>query len=173
MACWSYHLSRMRQVLFGAGQAKNGRVPRYFHLISARRTSRSVSWLIALFVHPSSSVSCIIGHTTPRFGYHSSSFFLVGISLPSFFSFFQAALPSLYPRGLDGRPQLSPTGTYELKVFFNGAHRRVSAYLPRAMIPKSHFCPRRSLGWLVLPPFISSLLRGWRFIVVRGMPSGR
>ncbi|KAI0250079.1 hypothetical protein BJV78DRAFT_620230 [Lactifluus subvellereus] len=37
----------------------------------------------------------------------------------------EAALPSLYPRGPDGRPQLSPTGGYELKVLFNGAHRRV------------------------------------------------
>ncbi|KAF8504624.1 hypothetical protein F5888DRAFT_769256 [Russula emetica] len=35
------------------------------------------------------------------------------------------ALPSLYPRDLDENPCLSPTGRYELKVLFNGAHRRV------------------------------------------------
>jgi hypothetical protein len=39
-------------------------------------------------------------------------------------------LPSLYPRGLDGNPCLSPTGRYELKVLFNGTHRRVSAHTP-------------------------------------------
>lgn len=138
MDCWSCHPSRTRQVSFGAGQAKYGRLPRYFHRISARRTSRSVSWQIALFVHLSSSVSCIIGHTIPRFAYRFLFAPPAGISLRLLF--FQAALPSLYPHGLDGRPQLSPTGAYELKVFFNGAHRRVSAYLPRAMIPKSHFC---------------------------------
>lgn len=37
----------------------------------------------------------------------------------------EAALPSLHPRGPDGRLYLSPTGVYELKVLFNGAYRRV------------------------------------------------
>ena len=85
MDCWSCHPSRTRQVSFGAGQAKCGRLPRYFHRISARRTSRSVSWLIALFVHPSSSVSCIIGHTIPRFAYRFLFAPSAGISLRFFF----------------------------------------------------------------------------------------
>ncbi|KAI9465176.1 hypothetical protein BJY52DRAFT_668504 [Lactarius psammicola] len=37
----------------------------------------------------------------------------------------EAALPSLHPRGPDGRLYVSPTGGYELKVLFNGAYRRV------------------------------------------------
>jgi hypothetical protein len=119
---WSYRLSR-RQGLFGAGQAKYWRMPRFFHRISARRIFRSGSWPIALFVHLSSSVSYIVDHTSPRFCCSCPSA-VVDISLRCFF---QAALPSLYPCGLDGKPQLSPTGGYELKVFFNGAHRRVSA----------------------------------------------
>jgi calpain-7 len=54
----------------------------------------------------------------------------------------QAALPSLYPRGLDGRPQLSPKGGYELKILFNGAHRRVKrAYDFRKCNTKSHIYP--------------------------------
>ncbi|KAH9006279.1 hypothetical protein EDB86DRAFT_3070317 [Lactarius hatsudake] len=36
----------------------------------------------------------------------------------------EAALPSLHPRGPDGRLHISPTGGYELKVLFNGAYRR-------------------------------------------------
>ncbi|KAI9441524.1 hypothetical protein H4582DRAFT_2055412 [Lactarius indigo] len=37
----------------------------------------------------------------------------------------EAALPSLHPRGPDGRLHISPIGGYELKVLFNGAYRRV------------------------------------------------
>jgi hypothetical protein len=51
--------------------------------------------------------------------------------------YFQDALPALYPHGLDGKPQLSPTGGYELKVLFNGAHRQVSA-ISAVMVPISH-----------------------------------
>ncbi|KAI0279076.1 hypothetical protein BGY98DRAFT_933386 [Russula aff. rugulosa BPL654] len=40
----------------------------------------------------------------------------------------RTALPSLFPRDLDGNPCLSPTGRYELKVLFNGAHRRVAIH---------------------------------------------
>ncbi|KAH9067737.1 hypothetical protein EDB87DRAFT_1678124 [Lactarius vividus] len=36
----------------------------------------------------------------------------------------EAALPSLHPRGPDGRLHISPTGGYELKLLFNGAYRR-------------------------------------------------
>ncbi|KAI0067565.1 cysteine proteinase [Artomyces pyxidatus] len=38
----------------------------------------------------------------------------------------EAALPSLYPRGSNGCAAVSEAGRYELRVFFNGAHRRVT-----------------------------------------------
>ena len=50
----------------------------------------------------------------------------------------QAALPSLHPRGPDGRLHISPTGEYELKVLFNGAHRRVCPRTDRTMILLNH-----------------------------------
>ena len=65
MGCSSCRLSRRKQGLFGAGQAKSWRMPRYCHRISARRTSPSASSPIARFVHRLSSLSCILVHTTP------------------------------------------------------------------------------------------------------------
>lgn len=122
--CSSYRLSRRKLGLFGAGQARCCRVPRFFLRISDRRTSYSVSWLIALFALPSSSVSCIAAHTTRRSA-------TPVISLSNISQHFQAALPSLYPQGPDVKPHLSPTGGYELKILFNGAHRRVRAHIQR------------------------------------------
>jgi hypothetical protein len=66
MGCSSCRLNRKRRRLFGAGQARRWRVPRYFLRISARRTSRSASWPIALFAHPSSCVCCTAVYITRR-----------------------------------------------------------------------------------------------------------
>ncbi|TFY69939.1 hypothetical protein EVG20_g2946 [Dentipellis fragilis] len=38
----------------------------------------------------------------------------------------KAMLPSLYPCTADGEPEVSPVGRYDLKVWFNGAHRRIT-----------------------------------------------
>jgi hypothetical protein len=65
MGCSSCRLSRRKQGLFGAGQAKSWRTPRYYHRISARRILRSASSPIARFVHRLSSLSCILAYTTP------------------------------------------------------------------------------------------------------------
>ena len=136
MGCWSCRLSRKRQASFGAGRATYWRVPRSFHRISDRRTSRSVSSPIALFVHPLSSVSCTVDRIARRFAIFSFQRSRTS-HCGYIYIYIQDALPALYPRGLDGKSQLSPTGGYELKVLFNGAHRQVSA-LSAVVAPISH-----------------------------------
>ena len=65
MGCSSCRLNRGKRVLFGAGQAKCWRMPRYCHRISARRTLPSASSQIARFVPRLSSLSCTPAHITP------------------------------------------------------------------------------------------------------------
>ena len=121
MGCSSCHPSRKMLGCFGADQRRYSSMPRYCLGISALRTSCSVSWPIVPSARPLSSVCSTVGHTTRRFA----------LPLPESTrcvrsdGYSQAALPSLHPRGPDGRLYLSPTGGYELKVLFNGAYRRV------------------------------------------------